>query len=169
MGHRNHNWRLQHYHVLPPPQLCRAHNVQCHVIRPVASSCNKNLMRISEKSYQIHWWYKVSRFYQISFMIVRTLRCLSYRFLHYNQNTVKDWSLMNFTHFWWIKSWWVSVAYLYKLKNVRNFVCIWKYLRKQICLASHIIDYHGELEKENLNINIWLMKVKMLDAKKWRI
>ena len=114
-------------------------------------------------------WYQVLKLFQISFMIVRTLRCLSSRFLHYNQNIVKDWSLMNFTHFWWIKSWWVLVAYLYMLKNVRNLLCILKYLRKQICLPSHIIDYHGEKEKENLNINIWLMKVKMLDAKKWRI
>ena len=110
-------------------------------------------------------WYKVSGFYQISFMIVRTLRCLSSRFLHYNQNIVKDWSLMNFTHFWWIKSWWVLVAYLYILKNARDLFCISKYLRKQTCLPSHIIDYHGEQEKENLNINIWLMKVKMLEAK----
>ena len=112
-------------------------------------------------------WYQVSRFYQISFMIVRTLRCLSSRFLHYSQNTVKDWSLMNFTHFWWIKSWWVLVAYLYILQNVRNLLCILKYLiyLKKTCLPSHIIDYHGEQKKKNLNINIWLMKVKMLDAK----
>ena len=107
-------------------------------------------------------WYKLSGFYQISFMIVRTLRCLSSRFLHYNQNIVKDWSLMNFTHFWWIKSWWVLVAYLYYIKTYFVFQNISK---KQTCLPSHIIDYHGEKEKENLNINIWLMKVKMLEAK----
>ena len=65
--------------------------------------------------------YKASRFSQISFMIVRTLRWLSSRFLHYNQNIVKDWSLMNFTHFWWIKSWWVLVAYLYILKLILYF------------------------------------------------
>ena len=53
-GHRNHNWRLQQYHVPSPPELCRAS--QCSVssvIRLVASSWNMNLMRINEKSNKI--------------------------------------------------------------------------------------------------------------------
>ena len=53
-GHRNHNWRLQQYHVPSPPELCRAS--QCSVssvIRLVASSWNMNLMRINEKSNRI--------------------------------------------------------------------------------------------------------------------
>ena len=32
------------------PSFAELHKVQCSVIRPVASGCNKNLMRINEKS-----------------------------------------------------------------------------------------------------------------------